>query len=279
VTVTAPRSAARLGSAAVPGRIAVLVMTLVTIATNTLANVLPIAGRTTGEISDAFPALVTPAGYVFAIWGVIYLGLLAYAVWQALPGQSDNRRVAAIAWPVVVGHVANTLWIVAWHNLAFAATQVLMLVLLGSLMVVYLRLRARSTQRGDTPPGRVERLVAWGTFSVYLGWITVATVANTTIWLMDLGWDGGFMPAAVWAAATLAVATALGVRMLRAYRDAAYAAVLVWAFVGIVVMQIGTVLVAATAVLGVVTLAYVAALTFRAPARGGPADGRAAGAS
>jgi translocator protein len=73
------------------------------------------------------------------------------------------------------------------------------------------------------------------------------------------------VPAAVWGALTLAVATALGVRMLRVYRDAAYAAVLVWAFVGIVVMQIGTALVAATAVLGVVTLAYVAALTFRAP--------------
>ncbi len=282
MSATATRSAAGLGSAAVPGRIAVLVMTVVTIAMNTLANVLPLAGRTTGEISDAFPALVTPAGYVFSIWGVIYLGLLAYAVWQALPGQAGNRRVAAVAWPIVVGHVANSLWIVAWHNLAFGATQVLMLVLLGSLIVVYLRLRARSQQRGDTPPSRVERLVARGTFSVYLGWITVATVANTTIWLMDLGWDGGFVPAAVWAALTLVVATALGVRMLRVYRDAAYAAVLMWAFVGIVVMQIGTVLVAATAVLGVVTLAYVAALTFRGPERGEPAGAgarRSAGAS
>ena len=272
MTTTAPRSAARRGSSAIPGRIAVLVMTLVVIATNTLANVLPIAGRTTGEISDAFPALVTPAGYVFSIWGVIYLGLLAYAVWQALPGQADNRRVAAVAWPIVVGHVANSLWILAWHNLAFGASQVLMLVLLGSLIVVYLRLRARSPQRGDTPPSRAERLVARGTFSVYLGWITVATVANTTIWLMDLGWDGGFVPASAWAALTLVVATALGVRMLRAYRDAAYAAVLVWAFIGIVVMQIGTVVVAATAVLGVVTLAYVAALTFRGPAGGDSAD-------
>lgn len=270
MTTTAPRTSAWLRSSSGPGRIAVLVMTVVAIGTNALANLLPIAGRTTGEISDAFPALVTPAGYVFAIWGVIYLGLLAYAVWQALPGQARNRRVASVAWPIVVGHVANTLWIVAWHNLAFGATQVLMLVLLGSLIVVYLRLRERSPQRGDTAPGPVERLVAHGTFSVYLGWITVATVANTTIWLMDLGWDGGFVPASVWAAITLVVATTLGARMLRAYRDAAYAAVLVWAFVGIVVMQSGTVLVAATAVLGAVTLLYVAALTFRGSAGRGP---------
>jgi len=252
-----------------PAQLAVLVMTLVTIAVNALANILPLAGRSTAEISDSFPALVTPAGYVFAIWGLIYLGLLAYAVWQVLPAQARNPRVRAVAWPLVVAHAANSAWVFAWHNLAFGVTQLMMLVLLGALMTIYLQLRRGEPRPGErlrgTPAGRAERLVARGTFSVYLGWITVATVANTTIWLMDLGWEGGFVPAALWAALTLVVATLLGVRMLWAYRDLAYAAVLIWAFIGIVVMQSGTALVAATAVVGVLALLYVSALVLRRP--------------
>lgn len=271
MTTASSSAGARVGDAAVPARMAVLVATIAVIVVNALANALPIGGRTTGEISDAFASLVTPAGYVFAIWGVIYLGLIAYAVWQALPAQARNARVRALAWPIVVGHAANGGWILAWHHLRFGWTMALMLVLLGSLMLVYLRLRSSGARRGAAPPGTVERLVAFGTFSVYLGWITVATVANASIWLLDLGWDGGVLPGALWATIVLLVATALGVRMLRAYRDAAYAAVLVWAFVGIVVQQVGTPLVAATAVLGVLTLTYAAALGFRRPAPRGAA--------
>lgn len=249
-----------------PGQLAVLVMTIVVIVTNVLANALPIAGRTTGEISDGFTAsVVTPAGYVFAIWGLIYLGLVAYALWQVLPAQADNPRVQAIAWPVTVGHVANTLWIVAWHYLAFGASQLLMLALLASLIVTYLRLRGAPAGggRGRGEPGGTERLLARGTFSVYLGWITVATVANTTVWLLSLGWDGAFLPVPVWGAITLVVATLLGVRMLLRYRDVAYAAVLAWAFVGIVVQQLDTTLVAAVAIVGVLALLYAGAISFR----------------
>lgn len=263
-TVSSQRTRSGLGTLR-PGQIAVLVMTLVTIVTNVLANALPIAGRTTGEISDAFPALVTPAGYVFAIWGVIYIGLLGYAVWQVLPAQASNPRVQAVAWPIALGHLANALWIVAWHTLAFGVSLLLMLVLLATLMVTYLRLRAPAAARRAAAPSRAERVLARGTFSIYLGWITVATVANVTIWLMDRGFVAQFLalPAVVWAMVALVVATLLGVRMLMRYRDAAYAAVLVWAFIGIVVVQIGTPLVAATAVVGVLALVYVAALTFR----------------
>ncbi len=264
--MTTVSQGARSGLGALrPRQLAVVAMTLVVIVTNVLANALPIAGRTTGEISDGFAAsVVTPAGYVFAIWGLIYLGLLAYAVWQALPAQADNARVQAIAWPVTVGHVANALWIVAWHYEAFGVSLLLMLVLLASLIVTYLRLRSvpAGVGRGRAEPGATERLLARGTFSVYLGWITVATVANTTIWLLSLGWDGGILPAAVWGAITLVVATLLGVRMLLRYRDAAYAAVLVWAFVGIVVQQLSTTLVAATAIVGVLALLYVGAVSF-----------------
>ena len=243
------------------------VTTLATIAINGLANALPIAGRTTGEISDAFPVLVTPAGYVFAIWGVIYLGLAGYAVWQSLPAQAANPRVRAVAPAVVVGNLANAAWIVFWHNLSFPASLVVMLVLLAALIATYLGLRAPAGRRGVPAPSRGERLWARGTFSVYLGWITVATVANVSIVLYDAGWGGGFLPGSVWAAIVLLVAVGLGVRMLARYGDLAYVAVLVWAFVGIVWAQWGATVVVGTAIVGVLGLLYAAANRFaRAPA-------------
>ncbi|CAN5736200.1 tryptophan-rich sensory protein [soil metagenome] len=241
-------------------QVGVVLTTILTIVMNVLANVLPIGGRDTGQISDMFPTTVTPAGYVFSIWLVIYVGLVGYAIWQALPARRDHDRAAAIALPVMVANVANALWIVAWHNLWIGTALLLMLVLLGALCTLYVRLRARGPA-----PDRGERLWAWGTFSVYLGWITVATVANVSIYFVDLGWGGDPLPASAWGALTLVVATALGVRMLRWQRDAAYALVLVWAFIGIVVAQTSLWLVAGTAVLGVLVLAYVAAATPRKP--------------
>lgn len=237
------------------------ITTLATLVVNGLANALPIAGRTTGAISDSFPVLVTPAGYVFAIWAVIYLGLAGYAVWQSLPAQADHARARALAVPVTIANLANLAWILLWHNLWIGTSLLVMLVLLGSLVVVYLRLHGPSA--GRRPVSRAERIWAYGTFSVYLGWITVATVANVTITLYDAGWGGGFLPAAVWAAITLVVATLLGVRMLARYRDLAYAAVLVWAFVGIVVAQWGITVVVGTAIVGVLALLYAAADRFR----------------
>lgn len=241
------------------------VTTVATIVVNVLANALPIAGRTTAEISDAFPVLITPAGYVFAIWGVIYLGLAGYAVWQTLPAQADNPRVRAVAGPVAVGNLANLAWIVLWHHLWIGTSLLAMLVLLGSLIVVYLRLRplpGTALARGR-PIGRGERAWARGTFSIYLGWITVATVANVSIALYDAGWGGGFLPPQAWGVITLLVASGLGARMLTRYRDFAYAGVLVWAFAGIVVMQSASTFVAATAAVGALLLVYLTVVALR----------------
>lgn len=242
--------------------------TVATIAVNGMANALPIAGRLTGEISDSFPVVVTPAGYVFAIWGVIYLGLAAYAVWQSLPAQATNRRARAIAVPVAIGNLANLVWILLWHHLWIGTSLVAMLGLLGTLMLVYLRLRPLPGTGGAVGEvTQAERVVARGTFSVYLGWITVATVANVTIALWDAGAQERLLglPPQAWGVVTLLVATALGARMLQRYRDVAYAAVLVWAFVGIVVAQSSSVFVAATAVLGALGLVYLALTTFQRP--------------
>jgi benzodiazapine receptor len=245
------RSAASMGDYL--RQFAVIVVTLATIAVNGLATGLPLNGQSTGEISDRFPSLFTPAGYVFSIWGVIYLGLLAYMVYQALPAQRTNPRLRAIGWLYVISGVANSVWIFLWHYNQFALSLVVMLVLLASLIVIYQRL---SPWRAAVTAG--ERWTTHIPFSIYLGWITVATVANAATVLLDIGWDGGFFPPMAWSLAMIAVATLIGLFFAMIKRDVAYVAVLVWAFAGIAVKQSATPPVVYGAVIAAIVLAVAA---------------------
>lgn len=240
-------------------QIAVILATVIAITVNILANALPINGRNTGAISDMFPVFFTPAGYVFAIWGVIYIGWIAYTVYQALPSQRANPRLRSIGWLYVIGALANAGWIFCWHYLQFTGTLILMVVLLLSLILIYLRL---APGRSHAP--RAERYTTDLTFSVYLGWITVATVANVTDWLFWLGWNGGFVNPQLWALLMMVVATVLGFAFLRRYADIAYSIVLIWSLVGIAVRQApGSMLVAAGALVLAVVLVIGAALTWQ----------------
>ena len=99
-----------------------VVAVVAVIVINVLANALPFNGQNTGEISDRFQVYFVPAGYVFAIWGLIYIGLIAYAIFQALPAQRDNLRLQSIFWPVIVGSIANIVWIILWHYDRLALT-------------------------------------------------------------------------------------------------------------------------------------------------------------
>jgi len=245
------RSAASMGDYL--RQFAVIVVTLATIAVNGLATGLPLNGQSTGEISDRFPSLFTPAGYVFSIWGVIYLGLLAYMVYQALPAQRTNPRLRAIGWPYVISGVANSIWIFLWHYNQFALSLVVMLVLLASLIVIYQRL---SPWRATVTTG--ERWTTHIPFSIYLGWITVATVANAATVLLDIGWDGGFLPPMAWSLLMISVATLIGLFFAMIKRDVAYVAVLVWAFAGIAVKQSATPPVVYGAVIAAIVLAVAA---------------------
>lgn len=246
--------------------------TAFSVVVNVLAVTLPLAGRDTGEVSALYPTLVEPAGYVFSIWSLIYAGLIGYTVWQFLPrNRGPGTTARAVAPAVIAVNVLNGLWLFAWHHLWFGTSVVIMLALLLALIGVYRGLRGAgpgagargSPARDDVPRG--ERILARGTFSVYLGWITIATVANVSVYLASLGWDGRPLPAEAWAVLTLVVATLLGVGMLRRHSDLAYAAVLVWAFVGIVVARPSVHVVAAAAIVGVVTLLFVAAASVGRP--------------
>jgi len=197
---------------------------------NGLANALPLNGLQTGEISDRFTVYFVPAGYVFSIWGLIYLALIGYATFQALPSQRNNPRLQAIGYWFVLSCVANIIWLFLWHYEQFYWTLVVMLALLACLIVIYLRLDV-----GRSRPSTAERWLVEVPFSIYLGWITVATVANATQFLFYLGWGGWGLPPESWFMLVLAAVLIIAGLMAYTRRDVAYLLVLVWALAGIAI--------------------------------------------
>ena len=211
-------------------QVLVVIAVVATIAVNALASALPINGQTTGEISDSFDVFFVPAGYVFSIWGLIYLGLIAYAVYQALPAQAHNPDLRGIGYIFVLSSLANIAWILLWHYEVFPATVLVMLVLLVCLIAIYLRL--------DIGRKQVSSGMRWLVhlpFSIYLGWITVATIANVTALLSYWDWGGWGISPEAWTVIMLAIATAVGGLVSFTRGDIAYAAVLIWAFAGIAI--------------------------------------------
>lgn len=216
-----------------------ILATLLTITVNGLANALPINGQSTGEISDRFAIYFVPAGYVFSIWGIIYLGLIAYTVYQALPAQADNQLLKKIAPVYWISSVANSAWIFLWHYEYFPLTLIAMLTILVTLLYIYRQL----SQSKSGFDGKMDWFVKLP-FSIYLGWISVATIANVSQVLFSSGWSAWGIPAATWAVIMIAVAGILGLLMQWRENDSPYVLVLVWAFVGIALKQSPTPLVA-----------------------------------
>lgn len=200
------------------------------IAANVLANAVPFFGRTTGEVSGLYPTLVTPAGYVFAIWGLIYLGLIAYSAAQFAAPLATDPLPDKLAWPIIVSNGANVAWLLLWHSLNIAWTVPTMLVLLASLITAHLISRRGRRER----PSALERWAVRAPLGLYLGWISVATIANVSNALVAAEWTGWGVPAAWWGVVVLVVGASLAFAGLVRSRDAVFAGVFVWAYAGIV---------------------------------------------
>lgn len=244
-----------------PGRQILTVVALIaTVAMNWLAVALPLNGKDTGQLSDQYPTLITPAGYAFAIWSVIYLGLAAFAVYQALPAQRTNQRIAAITPLFWLSCVLNVLWLVTWHYEVLWLNVLIMLGLLASLIAIYIRLRP-----GRARASLVEHWVVDVPFSIYLGWITVATIVNITVVLYAAGWSGSGIGADVWAAVLLGVGALIAAYIGLRNNDAAYPAVIVWAFLAVAQKHANVQLVQTAALLaaGVAAVVLLAALVQR----------------
>jgi translocator protein len=233
-------------------QIAVVLTVLGTLIVNYLAVALPLNGLNTGAISDQFKVYFVPAGYVFSIWGIIYLGLIAYAVFQALPSQRENPRLRRTGWWISASGLANMAWLFAWHYEQFLITLPVMLVLLAVLIVTYLNLGI-----GESGVSRAETWAVRVPFSIYLGWISVATIANATELLDFLHWDGFGIAPKTWAVILMVAVVVIAGLMSYLRRDIAYNAVIVWALIGIAVKNSGARIVSYPALAAALIVALV----------------------
>ena len=228
---------------------------LITVIVNAMANIVKFNGKTTAEVSDAIPTLFAPAGYVFVIWGLIYALLAVFAVYQGLPRNRERNFISKIGYLFVLGSLANVSWLFLWHYGQISLSVLPMLVLFGSLAAIYLRI---DIGKSDEP--MVERLCVHLPFSVYLGWITVASIANVAAALKAAAWDGFGISEVTWTAIVIAVALVITLIVIFKRKDIAYAAVIVWALVGIMNKQVAVqeVALAASASAIVLTVGMIA---------------------
>ena len=206
----------------------------VVLVVNFLANFLPLGGRTTGEVSASYPSLFTPAGFTFSIWGLIYSFLIIYAIYQILPKNKYRTNFDRINRHFVINCAANTLWIVCWHYELITLSLVLMAVILTSLIGIYRHILPGKLQ------GFRDHLFVKIPFSLYLGWITVATLANISVEQTVIGMENWIMTKTVWVFVELALAGAVGTVMIIRYRDPIFGCVVAWATYGITEKQIDT---------------------------------------
>ena len=219
-----------------PIKILVALTYLVMVATNVAANALPLNGRGTGEISEAYSNLFTPAGVTFSIWGVIYLLLGAHVLYQLGLFRDRPDTPADVALLNRVGllfalsSLTNTAWIFAWHYDLIPLSAVLLITIFVLLALIVTTVR-RANLTGQ------RRWFIGVPFSVYFGWSTVAVVANITVLLVYLKWDGFGIADSTWAVAIILVAMAIGTATMLRNRDVAYGLVLIWAYIGILIRQ------------------------------------------
>ena len=218
---------------------------LATVIVNFLAVLLPIGGNTTQELSDALPNLFVPAGITFSIWSVIYIFLGLFSVYQMRDifksDKIDMKYLEDVGYFFIIASIANVTWIFLWHYKLVPLSLIFMIVLLLSLLMIYLRLNI-----GKSEVSRIEKVAVHVPFSIYLGWITVATIANITAVIVDFGKNGlgwpdeaffGLLPV-ILTILVIIVAVLITFGMLILRRDYAYSLVIVWALLGIFIKQI-----------------------------------------
>ena len=198
--------------------------------TNVWANVAPINGLTIGEISNQlFPnVLITPASYAFAIWGVIYLGLISLAIYQVLPNHRDDLYLRKMGYFLVIASGAQILWVFLFLSRFFWLSVVAMLVILIALIMLYLRLKSSSS-----PLSHKQKWLVNFPISVYFGWISVATIVNVALALTWVNWNGFGLSNTTWTIMMIVVAAVVASLITLQRQDKIYCGVFVWALIAI----------------------------------------------
>ncbi len=210
----------------------VAAFTLMVVVNGLAGSTTLIGGQMTADVSDANRTLITPAGYVFAIWGIIYFLLAVFVIYQMLPSQQAKAFQKQIGWLFVLSSILNMIWLFAWQYEQLPLSVLIMLLLLGSLIAIYLRLDI-----GRAKAGMAEKLAVHVPFSTYLGWITIAIIANVASTLVSIEWDGFGIAPETWATIIIVIALAIAVLVVVTRTDIAYSLVIIWAFIGIAAEQ------------------------------------------
>lgn len=229
----------------------VVAATIGTIIFNGLAGTGYVNNTTPEVISDRYPTHITPAGYAFAIWSLIYLGLLAFSVYQVLPAQAVRfREIRRI---YILSCVANCGWLYYWHHDMVVVCLGIILFLLGTLAFVNSKLKSTETY--------AEYWFAKVPFGLYFGWVTAATILNATIAFVSLNARVSETVSSVLGAGLLLIAAALGFLIRLKLRNYFYPLAIAWALTAIAVKQTGQVLIISAAAVGVIAC-LLAAVSF-----------------
>ena len=236
-------------------RIANPIAFIATIIVNGLAgSTTLLGGQDTAAISDANFTLITPAGYVFAIWGIIYTLLGIFVIYQALPSQKGKEYQNKIGWLFVLSSIINIVWLFLWQYEYLIFSVPLMFMLLATLILIYKRLGI-----GISNPDLKEKIAIQLPFSTYLGWITIASIANVATTMVSISWEGFGISAENWASVIIIIALLLASIVIITRKDIAYTLVIAWAFVGISVAQTNQNIVMLTQISAVVVLILLTA--------------------
>ncbi len=216
----APKKSLRISMLVILSYISMIVV-------NALANILPIGGMNTGAISDSYPNLFAPAGITFSIWAVIYLTLALYCIYQC---KEPHNSIGIL---FVISSVANLLWIFCWHYHKIGLSVLLMIVILLSLGIINLKLK-------KLKPKNIAYYSMQLPFSLYFGWITVATIANITTFLVAIGWNGWGLTQSSWTVMVLLTGFVIALIWVLSSKDIPYLTVLIWAYLGILIKHLSS---------------------------------------
>ncbi len=217
-------------------KIATVIAYIAMVTVNFLANALPINNRDTGTISDAYPNLFAPAGLTFSIWGLIYLLLAGYVIHfclsqEKIPTSKKALHLKHVAILFIATSLANISWIFAWHYDIIGLSVFIMAILLALLIRIADILRQEQLNTR-------EKICIVLPFSIYFGWITVATIANITVFLVSVGWNGFGIADFIWTSIILFIGALIGILRMHKDKNVAYGLVLIWAYLGILLKHL-----------------------------------------
>lgn len=202
---------------------------------NTLSNTGTFGGQTNGDVSAKYPTLITPAGYAFSIWGLIFLGLLIFAVYQALPAQATNRRFRAAGPWIILNAVCNAVWSPIFNQEWIGVALLVILLMFFSLLMVVEKLEINPRLDIPDSASTQETWLARIPFLLYFGWLTVATILNIAVYLKASNFPLSGLSESTWADGVLIVGLVVGTYLFNRYRSVAYILVFAWAYAAIAV--------------------------------------------